>query len=104
MKFIGIFTLGALTLIGGTLYSGFATTVLWGWFIIPLFGLNPINLAQAIGLKLVISWFCHRIPSMNELNKEKRSASEKLTENIIRAIMLPSLVLGFGWIIQKFMA
>lgn len=33
--------------------SGWATSLLWSWFVVPTLSLSPITIAQAIGLSIV---------------------------------------------------
>ena len=41
-------------------YFGWALSVLWGWFVPPVFGLREISIPEVIGLMLIISLFRHR--------------------------------------------
>jgi hypothetical protein len=40
------------------LWYGFATEILWSWFVVPL-GAPSISIAQAVGLALVVGLFTH---------------------------------------------
>lgn len=45
-----------LTIVIGIFYGGFVTSVLWGWYMVPL-GVIPINYLQAVGVGCVINCF-----------------------------------------------
>lgn len=51
--FVGMLVAIPLSLFWGALCSSFALSVLWGWFVAPLFGLPALGLAPAYGLALV---------------------------------------------------
>jgi uncharacterized membrane protein len=38
------------------LMRGFVLTVLWGWFIVPVFGLPALGLAPALGLTVLLNY------------------------------------------------
>lgn len=56
---VGLLTVVALAALIGVvgIYSvlsyGYVISVLWGWFVVPVFGLPAIGLVQAYGLALV---------------------------------------------------
>jgi hypothetical protein len=52
LAFAGLVLVTAVTAV----LNGFALTVLWGWFIIPLFAAPALTTAQAIGLGLVVNF------------------------------------------------
>ena len=83
-----------LTLVWGAFWAGLAASVLWGWFVVPIFGLPAIGVAQAYGLALVLRSFRGMIP---EDSKTDKSAGEV----IVRCFTLPPLMCGLllvvGW-------
>lgn len=42
--------------IGCTILSGYVLSVLWGWFIVPTFGLPLLTIPVAIGVMLVVAY------------------------------------------------
>lgn len=85
---------GAISLIiSVTLIRAFVLSYLWIWFVVPIFNLPSIGIAQCIGVALVSAFLFHPyIPS-----KEK--------DNMIWFSILvgPFITLGFGWIVKGFM-
>lgn len=53
---IGIGVLCIFILVFSVIYSAFTLTILWAWFIIPIFGLKALTIIQAIGLSLFIGY------------------------------------------------
>lgn len=74
-------------------WGGFALSVLWGWFIVPL-GLPPIGIAMAAGLMLTVSFI---------RSKCRDDDGDKNYERIIHGFAAPVFALAFGWIISRFM-
>lgn len=82
--------------------NGYALSVLWRWFIVPIFYLPALNIPQALGLALVISMLTKDFDS----NSDKES-DDTLTDVLIKATMKvfikPAFALLFGWIVLQFM-
>jgi hypothetical protein len=70
------------------LCRGFVLTVLWGWFVVPVFGLPALGIASALGLTVLL----------NNLLGHKREA-KSLTDIFLMALA----ALGVGWLIHLFM-
>ena len=49
-----IYLILALTV--APIMNGFAISTLWGWFIVPMFGLPALSIPYAIGLSLIVSY------------------------------------------------
>ena len=73
------------------LWNGFVLMKLWGWFMVPQFGLPVLSLSGAIGVGMVVSFLIHRV------NHEK-----ELTEIIVAVVTFPALALLAGWIVTLF--
>jgi hypothetical protein len=82
----------------GMMWSGYALTVLWGWFVIPVFGVAPIGIVNAIGLSTVLSY---AMPTPTP-QKDDRDFDEKFFAAIGIAIIKPLFALGFGWAVHSF--
>jgi len=99
---VGIGVLVSIALVGGTLMNGWVLSILWGWFVVPLFGVSQISLLQAIGLTAIINML-----KSTKVNTDKKSSSKGATEAIISAFVIvfvgPLVSLLFGWIIYSLM-
>lgn len=71
------------------LLRAWVITVLWGWYVVPAFGVAPLRMAFAFGLSLLIGYVQPRLST-----EDKRTFSETLAF----AIMSLVFTLGFGWI------
>lgn len=96
--------IGAIALLVGVivvtaLMSGWALSVLWGWFIVPVFELPQLTLIQAIGVGMVVSF----LTRSSWKKEEKKETSEAIIEAVVTAIGLPLISVGFGWVVMWFM-
>lgn len=51
---------GNLTTITGILINGWVLSILWAWFIIPIFGIHALTFAQALGLCTIVNLLANR--------------------------------------------
>lgn len=109
MEALGILT-GLLVLTGVTitlsaLFRGWVFSWLWLWFAVPIFGVQPIGIAQAIGISLVVGYLTHQLNTDTNTNKEKdkESVSTKLISSTVSSITWSLLTLLIGYIVKGFM-
>lgn len=86
------------------LFGGWVLSLLWGWFLVPVFHLPVLTVLQAIGVTLVVSLLTHRY-SFNEF--AGTSSQEGMDESTMSAILMnnfgyPTIVLSLGWLIHLF--
>jgi hypothetical protein len=80
------------TLIPVLLWFGWAISILWGWFVAPVFGLPAITISQAAGLSLVLSAM-----------RAKLSAPKDETSFALKALTVligPPMAVGIGWVVK----
>jgi hypothetical protein len=95
------FIVGVLGLLAiSAMWKGYVLTVLWGWFVVPTFGLPVLALAQAIGMSLVVSFLTHQSDATKE---QKGSWSQRFAKSVAYALLMPALVLGIGAVVRQFM-
>lgn len=82
------------------LWRGYVLTILWGWFIVPLFGVPALSIPLAIGLSLTVAFLTSQRTG-NETT-EKKSEGEKLLTSLILCAAWPLIALGVGWVVQRF--
>lgn len=97
----------ALTLIGGlaalilgmvwaVAWQGLTISVLWGWFVAPLFGLPTLSIVQAYGMALVMR-------SVQGLTNQEKG-KDNLAQWFGKVLILPPCVTGFilciGWVLK----
>lgn len=88
-----------MTFIWAAAWSGFTLSVLWGWFVVPLFSLPALSVAQAYGVALVLR-------AANGLKYSDKGAKEGLGSTLSKMLLLPPFVCGlfllFGWVAKSF--
>jgi hypothetical protein len=88
LAFLGCATVGVLTLLLlALLIRGVCLSILWGWLIVPVFGLSALGVAPAIGLTVFLNFL---------LNHKKEE------QTLADVFATPLFVLGVGWVIHLF--
>jgi hypothetical protein len=85
--------------VAGYLWKGYVLSILWGWFIVPFFGLAPLTVPMAIGVVLIASFLTSRYLHI----EDERRPSEKLASVAGHEFLYPAVVLGVGWIVLQFL-
>ena len=76
--------------------NGLVLTILWGWFVVPFFGLPPMPIPEAIGIAIIASYLT------KDINCAK--AKEKsITETALTTIGYPAMNLLMGYIVHLFL-
>jgi len=81
-----------LAMIPLAILNGWILTILWGWFVVPIFHLPPLTIAPAMGLSLLVSY----------MTKEYVN-SESTWKNVSITFTRPFMVLLIGYIIKSYM-
>lgn len=85
--------------------NGWALSILWGWFILPLIeGAPTLGIAQAIGVAMVVGFLTHQV--QHKQCHDDRSLSEKTTDllaHVFGWLFGPLVTLGIGWIVIQFL-
>ena len=97
---LGLILFAIISIVVGTLMNGWAVSVLWGWFVVPIFSVEPLSVLQACGLALVASILTHQT---KETNKESKSTSALVVEVLAVSVLSPLFIVFFGWLILSSM-
>lgn len=93
---IGGFAAVILSLVWAVAWSGLTISVLWGWFIAPVFSVPTLSVAQAYGLVLVLR-------SVQGLTSQEKSKDD-FAQLVGKLLILPPFVTGFtlllGWVVK----
>ena len=81
------------------LAGGWAVSILWAWFLVPL-GLPPISWATAAGLKLLV-YYCTYTPIY--YGEDKRTETQKMGACIAGLYLGPFVYLASGWVLRFFL-
>lgn len=92
MSIVGMVAVGVLTVI----LNGWVLSIIWGWFIVPVFAVSPLGTAQALGVT---------IAARLVTNTDKYVKKEPLgvPEAVFISIATPFMALGFSWIVLQFL-
>lgn len=97
---LGMWTGIIIAIVGGAIMSGWVLSILWSWFVIPIFNLPNISISMAIGFSLVVGMLTsHSAISNNNNGKE---TWEIILQLLGKALGEPLLFLIIGWIVKMF--
>jgi len=95
---IGALVGGVIMMIGAYMVNGWVLLKLWAWFVMPLFDVAPLTVAQAIGLGVTVGLVTHQgVPT-----GDNRNDSNALARAIAQAFVIPLVALLVGWIVSYF--
>ena len=103
MKFLtvmggGLFS-AIILMVLSAIFSGYALSVLWSWFIVPTFGLPAISIPVAIGISIIVGYMSRSVTEKDE----DESFGDIMTKGIITAITKPAMALLIGYVVHLFM-
>lgn len=82
----------------GVMWSGFALSILWGWFFVPALGAPALSVPNAIGVALVVSYMTHQY-------KETKTSDADGWDGVIGIVAYaatkPAFALLAGWIVKQ---
>jgi hypothetical protein len=90
-----------VTMVVGSIIKGLALSVLWGWFMVPIFDLPELAIAPAIGLALIASYLTHQHDHAKDEDEESFGTS--VLRSFLYSILMPLWMLLIGWIVHQFM-
>jgi hypothetical protein len=74
------------------LWFGWAVSILWGWFVAPVFGLPAITISQAAGLSLVLSAMRAKLSAPKD--------ETGLALKVLTVVIGPPMAVGVGWVVK----
>lgn len=102
----GIVGLGIL-MVASSIFNGYVLSVLWGWFIVPTFGVPPLGIVPAIGIALIVNYLTQRTKPIykekDDCEEKEKITGKQITYCVGLAILRPSFALFLGWIVHLFM-
>lgn len=84
----------------GVAWKGFVLMVLWGWFVVPVFGVSSLALAPAIGLALLVSYLTYQGDAAQTRNGD---FEELMAVAVVQELLVPTLALCVGFVVHRFM-
>lgn len=83
----------------GAIVNGWAFATLWGWFIVPIFSLPSLHIAEAIGVALIVSF--HPASRM-KWDETAEGLGEAIVYATLQSILYPLISVSIGWIAYQF--
>ncbi len=101
--------MAALAVLGGVvgvglmilnlIFNGYVLSVLWGWFIVPTFGVPALGIAPALGVALVVAYMTYQFHD----HKREEDFGEIVFRGFVMGSIKGLLFLFVGWIVHMFM-
>jgi hypothetical protein len=82
-----------------TILGGFIFSLLWLWFVVPVFHLQILTIAQAIGLSFFISYIKLN-PNNKSNDNDKKEFFLTILNQTITTITLSILILALGYLLK----
>jgi hypothetical protein len=76
------------------IWRGYVLSIIWGWFIVPTFGLPALSIPVAIGLSVVVG--------MLTSHATKTDGEKNALSAVLIAFFVPVFALLVGWIAKSF--
>jgi len=100
LTYAGTFIVVLALIVACALWGGFAASVLWGWFVVPL-GVPEVSALHAMGLTLALralAGFSGKPqPAKHE---DKMVALRALGDVLAWATVAPGAALAIGWVVR----
>jgi hypothetical protein len=97
MKYFGWVSAIFVSLCVGTILNWWAFSLLWAWFVVPVFALPAISTGQAIGLSMFISFATYQAV---DCQQSSDCAAEKFGAILSLAIIRPLLTLAIALVVR----
>ena len=98
-----------ITFLCQTVFMSYVLQRYWEWFIVPIFKIPMLSLAQIYGLYITIALITFKVNAMDILEAFEKCSNnpdemnEKLSSiNFGIAVCVPLFSLLSGWLVQKF--
>ncbi len=86
----------------GVAWSGYVLSILWGWFLVPVFAVPVLSVPAAIGVALVVSYLTHQFFESCVENEGRKDFTKRIWHHVGFLLFKPAIALLMGWIVMKF--
>lgn len=83
--------------------NGLALVQLWAWFVVTTFNAQPLQLAPAIGLSMVVAHVAKDMPNTEQTAEQKKDPVKTILTFFLKVGLRPLLAVLIGWIVFQFM-
>jgi len=98
MKIVGLTVTIIALMFASSVFNGWAFTILWGWFVVPVFGLPALSIPAAIGFCMTVGFLTTNM----EVENKGREFKDVLIEGVCKIIGKVLACLGCGWVVVQF--
>lgn len=92
MENFGKFVAGIIVVVLVSIMASFVVMKLYGWILVPIYGISTITMGQAYGLGVIISLVKAKVDD----------EPSKFSDDIIKAVVFYACMLLLGWIASFF--
>ncbi len=96
----GIIVLTVILMAGAYLLDGWVLSILWGWFVVPVFHAPILAVVPAMGISTTVGFLTYHKPAEDS---KAKSTTLTMIEGILYAVFVPLFALLTGYIIHLFM-
>lgn len=96
----GVIVFAVLSLFIGSMMSGWVLSILWEWFVQPIFNVPSLSVPLAIGFSMVVGFLTKQ--STNNSDSKNKEISTLVAEVIGYSILYPLFTLLLGWVVFQF--
>jgi len=103
LAYMGLVLLAIVAIAGSVIGHGIALSVLWRWFIVPIFALPTLTMWQAYGIALTFSALSGHTEAEKSADGSTPEVIESVGKIIAIAVIHPAALLVIGWIVRSLM-
>ncbi len=100
LTYAGTFIVVLALIVACALWGGFAASVLWGWFVVPL-GVPEVSVLHAMGLTLALRALAGFSGKPQPAKHEDKMVSLRALGRVLAvATVAPGAALAIGWVVR----
>lgn len=88
-----------ILMVVGSIMGGWALSTMWGWFIVPIFELPTLTIAQAAGVSCVAGLF--RTVKVNQESNDNDFVVT-IAKSVGVVVFVNLFAVGWGWVVYQF--
>lgn len=100
MEVLFVLLAALMLIVTSVLLNGYVLSVLWTWFMVPVFDVPELTVPMAIGLGLIVSFLTHQDQPPRQ---ERADPTMTLFVATVTLFAKAGTVLLMGWIVHQFM-
>ena len=100
MRVVGWIVTVVIGIVLSSAWMGYVLSILWAWFISPIFHIAPITIPLAIGLSLVVRMLTN--PGYEEPDEKQKNGKQQPIKFYVHAFLYPLFALLMGAIVHAF--